>query len=114
MQALFNVQGAVVRVFIVPYNLTDMPPNCQTFVRQRTLFAPADRVESEERSSKWLRNLIHLTFVSSKSGRIYLHKEMKLLILQKCDLEAAAVTSDEPFVVKTVTQLPFEPRYSPR
>lgn len=113
-QALFNLHGSVIRVFIVPYNLSDMPPNSQTFLRQRTLFIPMNSAEKEMHSSKWLRYLIHLKFVSSKSGRIFLHKDMKVLILQKCDLEAAAMTTDQPFEVKSVVQMPFEPRYSPR
>lgn len=113
-QALFNLHGSVVRVFIVPYNLTDMPPNSQTFLRQRTLFIPVNASEAEVNSSKWLKYLIHLKFVSSKSGKIYLHKEIKALISQKSDLEAAAMTSDEPFEVKSVVQTPFEPKYSPR
>ena len=112
-QALFNLHGSVVRVFIVPYNLTDMPPNCQTFVRQRTLFLPLSAA-NEAHSCKWLRHLIHLKFVSSKSGRIYLHKDLQMLVLQKCDLEAAAMTSEEPFEVKCMVQAPSEPRYSPR
>ena len=91
-----------------------MPPNSQTFLRQRTLFIPVNASESEVNSSKWLRYLIHLKFVSSKSGRIYLHHEIKAVICQKSDLEAAAITSDEPFEVKSVIQTPFEPRYSSR
>lgn len=113
-QALFNLHGSVVRVFIVPYNLSDMPPNSQTFLRQRTLFIPVNSPEHETHSSKWLRYLIHLKFASSKSGHIYLHNDVKLLILQKSDQDAAAMSSDEPFEVKSDVQVPFEPRYSPR
>lgn len=113
-QALFNLHGSVVRVFIVPYNLSDMPPNSQTFLRQRTLLIPVGSPEHEIHSSKWLRYLIHLKFASSKSGHIYLHNDVKLLILQKSDQDAAAMSSDEPFEVKSEVQVPFEPRYSPR
>jgi len=91
-----------------------MPPNSQTFLRQRTLFVPVNASQSEVNSSKWLRYLIHLKFVSSKSGKIYLHQEIKALISHKSDLEASSITSDEPFEVKSLVQTPFEPRYSPR
>ena len=57
---LFNPLGTVVKMFVVMYDLTDMPPNSQTFLRQRTLYMPADAAESDPESRKWLRYLIHL------------------------------------------------------
>ena len=60
---LFNPLGTVVKMFVVMYDLTDMPPNSQTFLRQRTLYMPADASEDGAGSSesrKWLRYLIHL------------------------------------------------------
>ena len=62
---LFNPLGTVVKMFVVMYDLSDMPPNSQTFLRQRTLYMPSDydsnnnAVNSEE-AQKWLRYLIHL------------------------------------------------------
>ncbi|KHJ45869.1 hypothetical protein D918_04081 [Trichuris suis] len=58
---LFNPQGSVVKMFIVQYNLADMPPCSQTFVRQRTYFMPtnATREDALEHRS-WLHYLIHL------------------------------------------------------
>ena len=63
---LFNPLGTVVKMFVVMYDLTDMPPNSQTFLRQRTLYMPAEDArgggESDDtaESRKWLRYLIHL------------------------------------------------------
>ena len=62
---LFNPLGTVVKMFVVMYDLSDMPPNSQTFLRQRTLYVPSSveaGVNSEERADlqKWLRYLIHL------------------------------------------------------
>lgn len=37
---LFNPLGTVVKMFIVFYDLSDMPANSQTFLRQRTLYMP--------------------------------------------------------------------------
>ena len=65
---LFNPLGTVVKMFVVMYDLTDMPPNSQTFLRQRTLYMPAEDArgggESDDtaESHKWLRYLIHLRY----------------------------------------------------
>ncbi|KAL3308047.1 hypothetical protein Ciccas_013426, partial [Cichlidogyrus casuarinus] len=37
---LFNPSGAVVKMFLIVYDFEDMPPNCQTFLRQRTVYMP--------------------------------------------------------------------------
>lgn len=34
---LFNPNGTLVKLFLLHYDLTDMPPNSQTFLRQKTL-----------------------------------------------------------------------------
>lgn len=34
---LLNPEGTVVRMFVIPYDLQDMPPLHQTFIRQRIL-----------------------------------------------------------------------------
>lgn len=63
LKTLFNPNGTVVKMFVVRYDLTDMPPNSRTFVRQRTLFMPSDANEHHVDSRKWLRYLIHLRLV---------------------------------------------------
>lgn len=50
-------------MFVVRYDLSDMPPNCRTFLRQRTLFMPSDANEHHPDSRKWLRYLIHLRYI---------------------------------------------------
>uniref|UniRef100_A0A0R3X6X3 DUF4210 domain-containing protein n=1 Tax=Hydatigena taeniaeformis TaxID=6205 RepID=A0A0R3X6X3_HYDTA len=37
---LFNPSQSVLKVFVIQYNLEDMPANSQTFLRQRTLYMP--------------------------------------------------------------------------
>lgn len=37
---LFNPYGTLVKLFILLYDLQDMPPNSQTFLRQKTVFVP--------------------------------------------------------------------------
>lgn len=39
---LFNPNRTIVKLFVLLYDLTDMPPNSQTFLRQKTLFLPID------------------------------------------------------------------------
>ena len=49
-------------MFVVRYDLSDMPPNCQTFARQRIFYMPSD-VELNEECDKELRYLMHLRSV---------------------------------------------------
>lgn len=48
---LLNPLGTVVKMFVVLYDLSDMPPRSHTFLRQRTL------------RDKTLRYLVHLRYV---------------------------------------------------
>ncbi|CAH2215725.1 jg8142, partial [Pararge aegeria aegeria] len=59
--SLFNPHGTLVKMFVVLYDLTSMPPAARTFLRQRTLYMPA-RAEAPQphHMHKWLRYLIHL------------------------------------------------------
>ncbi|VDN39595.1 unnamed protein product [Gongylonema pulchrum] len=56
---LFNPQGTVVRMFLVKFDVRDMPPSSQTFLRQRTFFMPVGCPFDEVQRS-WLKYLIHL------------------------------------------------------
>lgn len=60
MQTLFNPHRTIVKMFVVAHDLSDMPPNSQTFLRQRTFFMPVGASENDLNSRKWLRYLIHL------------------------------------------------------
>jgi len=68
-QTLFNPNKTVVKMFVVVYDLSDMPPNSQTFLRQRTLYMPVKGSPSDSPNFMvYLRYLIHLRFVSSFSN----------------------------------------------
>lgn len=110
---LFNPHNTVVKMFVVRYDLSDMPPNCQTFIRQRTLFMPTDGSETDSEASRWLRYLIHLRFASSKSGRIYLHTDVRIIVFRKSDLDAATIHGDRPYELRSFTQCPVNPKFSP-
>ncbi|KAJ6224014.1 hypothetical protein RDWZM_002559 [Blomia tropicalis] len=109
---LFNPNGTVVKMFVVRYNLSDMPPNSRTFLRQRTLFMPSDATEHHADNRKWLRYLIHLRFQSSKSGRIRLHTDIRILVFRKHDLDVATLNGGVPYELRSFVQMPSNPKYS--
>ena len=56
----FDPHRTVVKMFVIKYDLSDMPANSQTFLRQKTLYMPADSNHTHTDAQKWLRYLIHL------------------------------------------------------
>ncbi|EZA59172.1 hypothetical protein DMN91_008200 [Ooceraea biroi] len=100
---LLNPLGTVVKMFVVLYDLTDMPPRSHTFLRQRTL------------RDKTLRYLVHLRFMSSKSGRIYLHTDIRMIICRKSDVDTASdLGSEPPKELRSYIHGPTNPKFSPR
>ncbi|KAK9393961.1 hypothetical protein NXF25_015624 [Crotalus adamanteus] len=115
---LFNPNKTVVKMFVVIYDLREMPANHQTFLRQRTFSVPVKR---ETRKSilqentrhieeRLLRYLIHLRFQSSKSGKIYLYRDVRLLFSRK----SMEVDSGAAYELKSYTESPMNPQFSPR
>lgn len=102
---VFNPNKTVVKMFVVLYDFSDMPPKAQTFLRQRTFSVWRHSCQSEEDQNS-LHYLIHLRFVSSKSGRLYLHTDIRVIFARQ--------PPDLPSGVKfcTVTDGPTEPRYT--
>ncbi|KAM6037369.1 atos homolog protein B-like [Chlamydotis macqueenii] len=89
----FNPNKTVVKMFLVTYDFQDMPANHMPFLRHRIFLVP---VGEEERATVAPSNppgsspprgvlcyLIHLRFHSSKSGKIYLHDNIRLLFSRK-------------------------------
>lgn len=99
--SLFNPHGTLVKMFVVLYDLTSMPASAKTFLRQRTLYMPVGVTEPPPaRSSyKWLRYLIHLRFLTSKSGKLYLHTDIRIIVSRKSDLDTATAHSA---ILKTI------------
>nr|XP_023025638.1 protein FAM214A [Leptinotarsa decemlineata] len=113
---LFNPLRTVVKMFVIMYDLSDMPPNSQTFIRQRTLYMPTKCKDANlEWGPKWLRYLIHLRFMSSKSGKIYLHSDIRMIIFRKCDMDTATAHGiDMSYELRSFTHAPSNPKFSPR
>uniref|UniRef100_A0A3Q0SDS5 Atos homolog protein A n=1 Tax=Amphilophus citrinellus TaxID=61819 RepID=A0A3Q0SDS5_AMPCI len=115
---LFNPNKTVVKMFVVMYDLRAMPAGHQTFLRQRTFSVPVRRDTNNQTSRKplalgqgrTLRYLIHLRFQSSKSGKIYLHRDIRLLFSRK----SMEVDSGAAYELQSFTESPVDPPYSPR
>uniref|UniRef100_A0A8C9Q5W8 Atos homolog protein A n=1 Tax=Spermophilus dauricus TaxID=99837 RepID=A0A8C9Q5W8_SPEDA len=115
---LFNPNKTVVKMFVVIYDLRDMPANHQTFLRQRTFSVPVkqdmkrniNKENMRHTEERLLRYLIHLRFQSSKSGKIYLHRDVRLLFSRK----SMEVDSGAAYELKSYTESPTNPQFSPR
>ncbi|KAF7648249.1 hypothetical protein LDENG_00159860 [Lucifuga dentata] len=117
---LFNPNKTVVKMFLVTYNFSDMPVNHMTFLRQRIFLAPVEEGSEGKEAAppggsvidrkKILCYLIHLRFQSSKSGKIYLHNDIRLLFSRK----SIEVDTGIPYELKSFTEVPRNPKYSPR
>uniref|UniRef100_A0A1A8NXU8 Atos homolog protein A n=1 Tax=Nothobranchius pienaari TaxID=704102 RepID=A0A1A8NXU8_9TELE len=115
---LFNPNKSVVKMFVVMYDLRAMPAGHQTFLRQRTFSVPVRRDANNQISRKplspgtgrTLRYLVHLRFHSSKSGKLYLHRDVRLLFSRK----SMEVDSGAAYELQSFTESPIDPPFSPR
>jgi len=113
---LFNPNKTVVKMFVVMYDLTDMPANSQTFLRQRTVYMPTGKNLKGEKVTKdhletFLRYLIHLRIQSSKSGHIYLHTDIRMIFARnKFDIDSSIAT----YELRSFTEGPTKPKFSPK
>ncbi|XP_019373586.1 PREDICTED: protein FAM214B isoform X1 [Gavialis gangeticus] len=117
---LFNPNKTVVKMFLVTYDFQNMPAHHMTFLRHRIFLVPVG--EDEEAGAvpsdpacahpprRVLCYLMHLRFHSSKSGKIYLHDDIRLLFSRK----SIEVDSGIPYELKSFTEMPRNPCYSPR
>ncbi|KAL0979846.1 hypothetical protein UPYG_G00190580 [Umbra pygmaea] len=103
---LFNPNKTVVKMFLVTYNFGDMPVNHMTFLRHRIFLVPVEEAAPDGKGvpdpratpterRKILCYLIHLRIQSSKSGKIYLHNDIRLLFSPLFLLNTLSVTLPE-------------------
>uniref|UniRef100_A0A182JTS4 DUF4210 domain-containing protein n=1 Tax=Anopheles christyi TaxID=43041 RepID=A0A182JTS4_9DIPT len=124
---LLNPLGTVVRMFVVPYDFRDMPAMSTTFIRQRILACDDSSLKllgknieqlSNAEQMKLLRYAIHLRFQTSRSGKLSLHTDIRLLISRRTDCDTAAAHAknllESPNELKVVTIVPDSPKFSLR
>lgn len=119
-----NPNKTAVKLFLVPYDLTDMEPSTKTFIRQRSYSAGpiidmplearrnygTDRPEASLNATAnphdkpTLRYLIHLNICCPARGRFYLHSSIRVVFANR--------VPDGKEKLRNEIQLP-EPRYSP-
>lgn len=119
-----NPNKTAVKLFLVPYDLSDMEPGTKTFIRQRSYSAGpiidmplsarknlgTDRPEAslnpteDPKDKPVLRYLIHLNICCPSKGRYYLHSSIRVVFANR--------VPDGKEKLRNETQYP-EPRYSP-
>jgi len=75
---------------------------------------PLGATGNEPESQAWLRYVIHLRFASSRSGKIYLHTDLRIIIFRKSDADTATGHALTPYELRSFTHTPQNPKYSPR
>jgi hypothetical protein len=118
-----NPNKTAVKLFLVPYDLSDMDPGMKTFIRQRSYSAGAiidmpltsrtnfgtDRPEAALSNSEdpndrpTLRYLIHINICCTGKGRYYLYKSIRVVFANR--------VPDGKEKLRNEIQLP-DPRYS--
>uniref|UniRef100_A0AC35G8A4 Atos-like conserved domain-containing protein n=1 Tax=Panagrolaimus sp. PS1159 TaxID=55785 RepID=A0AC35G8A4_9BILA len=73
---LFNPHGSVVRI-----DIPDIPPHSKTFIRQRTCATAVndDKISLSNFKLSILRYFINLRLATDRSGKLYLHTNIRLL-----------------------------------
>lgn len=119
-----NPHKTAVKLFLVPYDLSDMEPGTKTFIRQRSYSAGpildmplsarknfgTDRPEASLNTSEdpkdkpVLRYLVHLNVCCPARGRFFLHSSVRVVFANR--------VPDGKERLRNEIQLP-EPRYSP-
>ncbi|KAF8943169.1 hypothetical protein BGZ47_005715 [Haplosporangium gracile] len=80
-----NPNKTVVKVFLVPYDFTDMPSGTKTFLRQKyySTGAGMGSVSSTVSSSGTLRYAIHLQFCCPAPGYVYLYRSIRVVFANR-------------------------------
>lgn len=55
-----------------------------------------------------------ISIVSSKSGRIYLNKDLRIFISRKVDLDTATQFANQDYELKAFDEMPNNPKYFSR
>nr|XP_044989412.1 protein FAM214B isoform X3 [Jaculus jaculus] len=106
---LFNPNQTVVKMFLVTFDFSDMPAAHVTFLRHRLFLVPVGEEGNASPTHRLLCYLLHLRFRSSRSGRLSLHGDIRLLFSRR----SLELDTGLPYELQAVTEVPHNPRYSP-
>lgn len=106
---LFNPNQTVVKMFLVTFDFSDMPAAHMTFLRHRLFLVPVGEERNASPTRRLLCYLLHLRFRSSRSGRLSLHGDIRLLFSRR----SLELDTGLPYELQAVTEAPHNPRYSP-
>lgn len=106
---LFNPNQTVVKMFLVTFDFSDMPAAHVTFLRHRLFLVPVGEEGDASPAHRLLCYLLHLRFRSSRSGRVSLHGDIRLLFSRR----SLELDTGLPYELQAVTEAPHNPRYSP-
>ncbi|UJR22085.1 hypothetical protein I4U23_025151 [Adineta vaga] len=113
--ALLNPNGTAIHLFLVVYDFSDMPADHRTFIRQRIVLMPENSTHhktDKSTSKENLRYLAHIRFVTSQTGKLYMHSDIRLIFARnKLDYDERTGNGKPQLV--TLTDVPT-PRYWPR
>ncbi|OAA54020.1 hypothetical protein ISF_08500 [Cordyceps fumosorosea ARSEF 2679] len=108
-----NQNKTAVKLFLVPYDLTGMPPGTKTFIRQRSyshgpiidnLPSLSTQASTSPADRPTLRYLVHLHVCSPSRGRFYLYKSIRIVFANR--------VPEGKEKLRNETTLP-EPRFTP-
>ncbi|KAI7876417.1 hypothetical protein K492DRAFT_172565 [Lichtheimia hyalospora FSU 10163] len=88
-----NPNKTAVKLFLIPYNVLNMPPNTKTFLRQKSY-------------AGGLRYAIHLQLCRTEKKRVYLYKHFRVVFANRISdaRETLKVTCEGPFDYVPLTQ----------
>ncbi|KAK3846749.1 MAG: hypothetical protein J3R72DRAFT_350382, partial [Linnemannia gamsii] len=83
-----NPNKTVVKVFLVPYDFTDMPQGTKTFLRQKYYstcagMGPVPSTVGSSGSNGTLRYAIHLQFCCPAPGYVYLYRSIRVVFANR-------------------------------
>ncbi|CAF1175176.1 unnamed protein product [Adineta ricciae] len=109
--ALLNPNGTAVHLFLIVYDFSDMPADHRTFIRQRIVLMPENSTHQNTVREN-LRYLAHIRFVTSQTGKLYMHSDIRLIFARnKLDYDERSGNGKPQLV--TLTDVPT-PKYWPR
>ncbi|CAF2585295.1 unnamed protein product [Rotaria sp. Silwood2] len=114
--ALLNPNGTAIHLFLILYDLSDMPPDHRTFIRQKVVHMPEDIHDDETYKKSTiitpkenLRYLAHIRFVTSQTGKLYMHSDIRLIFARN-KLDYDERTGHGKPQLETTTDMPT-PKY---